>query len=98
MMFEKAVEALKQGKKIRRSHQADYYDKKFLEENSWVLCCSDVFDDDWEIVEEDEEFSLETSSTADLLSELKSRKAIHVEYDCLSEESFIFGKYDGKIW
>lgn len=46
---------------------------------------------------ETEEISLETSSTADLLSELKNRKAIHVEYDCLNEESFIFGKYDGKI-
>jgi hypothetical protein len=47
---------------------------------------------------EDSEKYQKTPESAELLSELKSRKAIHIEYDRFDGESFIFGKYDGKIW
>lgn len=58
----------------------------------------DKLDSQHDDSEKSEEFPLDSFSTAELLSELKNRKAIHVEYELLDEESFIFGKYDGKIY
>lgn len=111
MKFEFAVDKMKDGSMIRREDWKDKalsMDKKsgvVLHMNgngescgAWIPNVGDLAAYDWETVGEAEKAALEDFSTAELLSELKRRKAIHIEYDCLSEESFIFGKYDGKIW
>lgn len=110
MKFEFAVDKIKDGSMVRREdwkNKSLSMDKKsgvVLQINgngescgAWIPNVGDLAANDWETVGEAEKVTLEDFSTAELLSELKRRKAIHIEYDCLSEESFIFGKYDGKI-
>lgn len=111
MKFEFAVDKMKDGSMVRRENWKDKsltMDKKsgvVLQMNgkgescgAWIPNVGDLAAYDWETVGEAEKVTLEDFGTAELLSELKSRKAIHIEYDRFDGESFIFGKYDGKIW
>lgn len=112
MTFQFALEKMKAGCKVRReswdSSMVLFIAKRtgaLLLENpvanycdGWYAHADDFSAFDWEVVGEEKEITPEDFSTAELLSELKNRKAIHVEYDSLNEESFIFGKYDGKVY
>ena len=77
MTFEKALEAMKQGKKVRRkSWIGGELDNIFLSEtNLFTLMCDDIFADDWEIYQEEQEMTAEFA--VKLLDEIKYTTVEH---------------------